>query len=93
MDYIVYHFGIISFLPNDTVRRVAYTGSPTYIYEKALIEKVKVYDYGPNGFPNDTDSAYKYEMVNGFIVYYMKEIKNDSLVIDADFYTYYLTRK
>ncbi len=84
---------LISFLTNDTVKQVGYTGVPIKLYEKANISKVKVYYGSYNGFPVNVDSAYKYEMANGYYTYFMQEIKNDSLVIFAGRNTHYLSRK
>lgn len=84
---------LVSFLPGDTVKRTGYSGFPVYLYEKANITKTKVHYGGYNGFPVNVDSVFIYEMDNGYQIYIMSEIKNDSLVILDGVNTHYLIRK
>ena len=84
---------LVSFLTNDTVKQTGYTGIPIKIYEKAQIAKVKVFYGGYNGFPYNVDSAFQFSMSNGFYVWAMAEIKNDSLLLVDGPYSHYLLRK
>jgi hypothetical protein len=74
----------VSFLPNDTVKRVK--NGMTTIYERANVMKRYSSDY--------KDSVYMFEMSGGFYLWTMHEIKNDSLIITEGFINNYsLIRK
>lgn len=79
---------IIFFRTNDTVQKVKYDYSLTYIYEKASVQKVRNWI-----FPTPPDSLYSFSMQSGYLQWLMKEIKNDTLLLSDYPYLYYLTRK
>jgi hypothetical protein len=73
----------VSFLPNDTVKRV--TNGITTIYEKAVISREYIFAFN--------DTGYLFSMGGGFQLWAMDQIKNDSLVIDdGSQTTYYLVK-
>lgn len=82
----------VYFLTNDTIRLTGYTGFPVKIYEKATVAKVKTFS-GPNGFPYNVDSAFRFSMSNGLYDWTMAEIKNDSLVLVDGVSIHYLFKQ
>jgi hypothetical protein len=72
----------VSFLPDDTVKRVA--NGITAMYEKAVITREYIYAYN--------DTGYLFSKGGGFQLWAMDQIKNDSLLISDDPNTYYLAK-
>jgi hypothetical protein len=73
----------VSFLPDDTVKRV--TNGTITIYEKAVITRQYIYAFN--------DTGYLFSMGNGYELWAMDMIKNDSLVIANGSETkYYLSK-